>query len=175
MRHRMTALVGILLISSFSIVGTVSAHDRPMRRMKIRGVVERIEGRDCYVRTARGTEVRVLIGPESYWECNDWHLYPGQYVSVYGWYPEDRDDWFYAGTIAGPGFSFSLTNNYGVPFWVERREHERMAPTYTVYRDWYGPSYVYNPPERHMAAQRPPAKIEHEQHEQHKREERRGH
>ena len=117
--------------------------------MKIRGTVERVEGREAVIRTSEGRQVRVMIGPESYWEDRGYHMAPGQSILVNGWYPEDNTDWFYAGSIAGPGFSFSLTNSSGMPYWVDRQEQQRSRPSYVVYRDWYGPRYIYSPPPRH--------------------------
>jgi len=145
----MTVLVWILLISILGFAGIVNAEQgKQMKRVKIRGVVERIDGREAVVRTSRGAHVRVMMGPESYWAYRGYHLEPGQNVSVYGWYPEDNHDSFFAGTISGSGFSFGLTSSSGTPYWVEQDEQHRMAPSYTVYHEWYGPQYIYNPPPR---------------------------
>jgi hypothetical protein len=167
MRHRMTLLVMVLLISSLSFTGIVNAqNNKKMKRMKIRGTVERVEGREALIRTSQGREVRVMIGPESYREDRGYHMVPGQSISVNGWYPEDNNDWFYAGSIAGPGFSFSLTNSSGMPFWVDQEEQHRTRPSYVVYRDWYGPQYNYNPPPRHVEVKRaPPGHDEKDQHD----------
>lgn len=146
-----------LLISSFSFTGIVNAeNNKKMKRMKIRGTVERIEGREAVILTSKGQHVRVMIGPESYWEYRGYHLAPSQHVTVYGWYPEDSNDWFFAGTIAGSGFSYKLTNSSGMPNWVVQEEQHRTVPSYVVYRQWYGPQYNYNPPPKRVEAKKIP-------------------
>jgi hypothetical protein len=158
MRHRVTLLVMVLLISSLGFAGMVNAQGhKKMKRVKIRGTVERVEGREAYIRTRQGNEVRVMIGPESYWEERGYRMVPGQSISVSGWYPEDDHESFFAGSIAGPGFSFSLTNSSGMPFWVDQDEQRQSAPSYVIYRDWYGPQYNYHRPPRHDDARRNPA------------------
>jgi hypothetical protein len=158
-------LIGLVLLGSLGLTGIVTAQEtaqrsvknqellakgeKKMKRMKIRGTVESINGREAVIRTSKGKMVRVMIGPESYWTYRGYHLVPGQVVSVNGWYPEESTDWFYAGTIAGSGFSFSLTNSSGMPYWVEVDEQHRMAPSYVIYRDWYGPQYIYRAPPQH--------------------------
>ena len=146
MKRRMILLVMVLLISSLSFTGIVNAENKKMKRVKIRGTVERVEGREAVVRTTKGQLVRVMIGPESYWEYRGYHLASGQSVSVYGWYPEDNHDWFYAGSITGSGFAYKLANPTGTPYWVVQEEQHRIVPTYVVYREWYGPQFNYNPP-----------------------------
>jgi hypothetical protein len=157
MRHRITLLVMVLLISGLGFTSLVNAGpNKKMKRMKIRGTVERVEGREAVIRTSEGRQVRVMIGPESYWADRGYHMAPGQSILVNGWYPEDNNDWFYAGSIAGPGFSFSLTNSSGMPYWVDQEEQHRTRPSYVIYRDWYGPRYVYSPPPRRVEVKRTP-------------------
>ena len=133
----------------------VKNQKKKLKRQKIRGEVESVRGQVAYIRTSSGQRVGVQLGPQSYWEHREYRLVPGQRVTVVGWSdPYERSDWFFAGSIAGPGFSFSLTNDVGRPYWVTEYEYERGGyPTYEVYEVWYQPTYIY----RYEAA--PPTKI----------------
>ncbi len=190
MRQSTLRLVSAMFISVFMVAGIADAgpfgwgraqrdaqrphtrlvNDRHLRRVRVRGVVERVSGQRCVVRTSSGRRVTVLLGPASYWEYRGYTLHRGSTVTVDSWYdPEDRVDVYFAGTIAGPGFSFSLTNGSGVPYWVEDYEYrEEWVPTYEVYDVWYQPSYRYVVPPGH-ARSVPPGhmKKHHETHERH--------
>jgi hypothetical protein len=153
----MISLIMVLLIGSLSFTGIVNAeNNKKMKRMKIRGTVERVEGREAVILTPQGKQVRVMIGPESYWTYRGYRLVPGQNVSVYGWYPEDRNDSFYAGKIVGSGFTYGLTSSAGTPYWVVQEGQNRTVPSYVVYRDWYGPKYNYDPPPRRADVKKVP-------------------
>jgi hypothetical protein len=163
MKQRMAVLIGIVLISVLGFTTSTEAvwlwgrthHStssarladaRPkMRHERLVGRVESVRGPVAYVRVPSGRRVRVLMGPESYWEYRGYELRPGAEVSVYGWSdPGESSDLFFAGSISGPGFSFSLTNGAGVPVWVTDYEYTSgWYPTYDVYERWYGPSYHY--------------------------------
>ena len=118
-----------------------------MKRQRIVGKVTSVRGQTAYVRTSSGRTVRVMLGPESYWEHHHYSVVPGQRVTVYGWNdPYDRPDWFFASSVSGPGFSLTLTNDVGVPVWVTEYEYARgWYPTYEVYEVWYRPTYYYVP------------------------------
>jgi hypothetical protein len=164
MRQRMTLLAGLLLIGALAFTGLVNAQDirqsdryyhrtlagqyTQMERVQIHGVLERIDGRECTIRTSDNRIVRVMTGPESYWADRGYHMALGQAITVTGWYPEDNKGWLYAGSITGPGMSFSLASASGMPYWVESGEQDRTSPSYAVYREWYGAQYNYNPPAR---------------------------
>ncbi len=168
MRYRITLPIMVLLAgvlgftatpaSAFWIFGSwqrhdndrevvqVSNHRRDLRRERVRGTVVRVSGQVAYIRTSPFRTVMVRLGPESYWEEHGYRLVPGERVSAYCWYdPDEQSDLFFAGSISGPGFSFSLTNDIGEPLWVTD-DYEYVGgwyPTYRVYDVWYRPTYHY--------------------------------
>jgi len=90
---------------------------------EIQGFVQTVVNQEAYVRTDDGQEIRVQLGPQSYWDERGYYLPEGDYVRMEVWYdPYGYTDWYFAGEIWGPGFHFVLTNSYGVPYWVIARD-----------------------------------------------------
>jgi len=161
MKNRITLLMAIFLISLFSLTTVVKANDdcscpknssvllahntSHMKRVKIKGTVETIQPRQTIIKMSDGRTVTVLTGPESYWEYKGYKLAPGEKITVYGYYPQDKTDWFYASSVAGKTYTYKLTDSNGMPYWVETKEY-RSYPTYEVYETWYGPTYIYTLP-----------------------------
>jgi len=164
MRHRTNLLMAVLLVSLLSFTAVVNAYDcgckksrkvaiasnpcHYMTRMKVEGTVEKVEPWKTTVRTSEGSTVVVMTGPESYWAARGYRLSPGSDVVVYGYYPENRVDMFYAETISGSNFHYRLADSAGRPYWVESAEYTMNSryPSYEVYEEWYGPTYYYTVP-----------------------------
>jgi hypothetical protein len=115
-------------------------------------VVESIQGQQAMIRTDDDQLVRVQLGPQSYWRDHGYRLRSGSRITADCWYdPESGSDWYFAGSIWGPGFAFVLTNDEGVPYWVDDDDYyyDSYGPCRESFCVWYDCSpwfYIYAPP-----------------------------
>jgi hypothetical protein len=146
--------MSVLLMSTLAVVSLAQAEPRrDLERKRVAGVVETIEGQEAYIRTDDGARVSVQLGPQSYWRERGYRLRSGSRVEADCWYdPEGRSDWYFAGSIWGPGFHFELSNGDGIPYWVDNDDYyysDGWGPSCDSYVIWYdcAPSfYIYAPP-----------------------------
>jgi hypothetical protein len=149
MRYR-TLLLASLLAGTLMITGSAMAErdfrkapdvqGQDLEQMRIRGTIESIDNGEATILTNSGRRVGVALGPEWYWGRRGARLESGSHVTVDCWGdPYDRSDFYYAGAIWGPGFYFELTNDDGVPYWIDGFSYYHgWWPTYGLYADWYG-------------------------------------
>ena len=162
MRHRLILLASIVLAATFALTTVASAGHtvkksktvkrQELSRTRIAGTIESIRGNQATIITENGEYVGVGLGPRKHWGRYDGQLREGARVTMDCWGdPYGRTDWYFAGSVWGPGFHFELTNDYGVPNWVDYRYDDDWCPTYDTYADWYGCghqvyTYVLPPP-----------------------------
>lgn len=160
MRYRMLLLASLMLAGTLAMTTVAGAVHRSstvkgqeMTRSRISGTIESIQGERATVITEDGEQIGVALGPREYWGQRGGRLTGGSQVSMDVWGdPYGRTDWFFAGAIWGPGFHLELTNDYGVPYWVDDFErYDDWSPCYDQYTDWYGCgpgvyNYVLPPP-----------------------------
>jgi hypothetical protein len=123
MRYHIFLLLTALEVSILGLATPAPADSEidgyNLQRIEIRGMVESVQDQEAYVRTDDGEEIRVQLGPQSYWDERGYYLSEGEYVRMEVWYdPYGYTDWYFAGQIWGSGFHFVLTNSYGVPYWI---------------------------------------------------------
>jgi len=141
MRYRILLLASLMLAGTLAMTDAAKAEHRDLQRKRVTGVVESINGQQAFVRTEQGARVGVRLGPESYWRERGYRLHSGSRVTVDGWCDENNSDWYFAGSIAGPGFYFELSNDEGIPYWVDDDDYYYGAgwgPCYETYDVWYG-------------------------------------
>jgi len=164
MRHGLLLLFSLLLL--FTLKGAVIAQEAtgypdaypdstaqpqdqpPMTKERIEGTVESIHGQSAAIRTHAGVLVDVDLGPRAFWRQRGYHLGIGVPVRVEAWHSTDDNSPFYAGTIAGPGFSIELTNAEGFPMWVDSDEYgPDWYPTESYFYVYYArpPLYAFGP------------------------------
>lgn len=154
-------LLASLMLASTLAMTTVASADRingrrspsiqkqALTRTRISGTIESIQGNQATVITEDGEYVGVGLGPRDYWSRNGGgRLTGGSQVTMDVWGdPYGRTDWYFAGAISGPGFHLQLTNDRGVPYWVDDHGYGNdWCPCYDEYTDWYGcsPQVVYH-------------------------------
>jgi hypothetical protein len=157
MKSRTLLLVSLLL----SLAITASAQPAPrnnervpvLKESQIEGTVESVRGDEAIVRTQEGWKVNVNLGPERFWRERGYRLEPGVRVHVRGWRQgDDFEGPFFAGTIWGPHFRFTLTNEAGYPFWADPADcaagwYPTWDDYYYLYWGPYGPRWwAYGPP-----------------------------
>jgi hypothetical protein len=141
MRYRILLLASLMLAGTLAMTGAAQAEHRDLQRKRVAGVVESINGQQAFVRTDQGARVGVRLGPESYWRERGYRLRSGSRVTVDGWCDEANRDWYFAGSIRGPGFYFELSNGDGIPYWVNDEDYYYGAgwgPCCETYDVWYG-------------------------------------
>jgi hypothetical protein len=156
MRTRTLLLVSLLLALALCASAQPAPRDDrapALKESRIQGTVESLHGEEATVRTPEGWKVNVHLGPQTFWRDHGYRLEPGMRVNVRGWRRgDDVNGPFFAGTIWGPHFRFTLTNERGFPIWADRDDYRTgWYPTwddfYYYYWGPYGPDYwTYGPP-----------------------------
>ena len=140
MRYRMILLAS-LLAGTLAMTGVATAERRDLQRKRVEGVVESMNGQQAFIRTDQGARVGVRLGPESFWRERGYRLRSGSRVTVDGWWDPGESDWYFAGSIGGPGFYFELSNDDGIPYWVNDDDYyygSGWGPCCETYDVWYG-------------------------------------
>ncbi|HEY3295578.1 MAG TPA: hypothetical protein VGL38_09065 [bacterium] len=166
MRQRTQLILSLLL--SFALGGAALASPpqpnnraaEQLKKERISGMVESVQGEKATIRTGRGDRVQVNLGPQAYWREHGYRLTPGRQVTVEGWRGDDDDRGpFFAGGIWGPDFYFELTNGNGFPMWADQDDYwDGWYPTADYYDHYYcGPApYAYGPPPPYWYGTPPP-------------------
>ncbi|MBI5060062.1 hypothetical protein HZB60_09830 [candidate division KSB1 bacterium] len=98
---------------------------RDLDRVSVSGTITSIDGQRATLRTERGAQVTVNLGPRRYWDQRGYSLRSGVDVTVSGWGELYDDDggFLFAGSIDGPGFYFELWDSDGYPRWADRGDY----------------------------------------------------
>ncbi|RPH93114.1 hypothetical protein EHM69_11140, partial [candidate division KSB1 bacterium] len=131
MRHAKlpTLLIAVLMISVASYAApqqdqpaNAAEAKKDLKRVSVKGKVEKIEGQRAVVKTDDGKKVTVHLGPQKYWRDKGYRLPRGAQITVDGWGEVWDDDggYMYAGGIHGDGFHFEFMDSEGYPYWASR-------------------------------------------------------